>query len=319
MATFDKTPTGGVGRHNVSVRACNTESCSASTEARVRFTVLPKPTPTPTATPTADPEAHADADPDADPDALPEPDTRADSDTDAGADGRRRPAGFSTQTSPPEPSPSPPAVVVEPSPSPSGNPFVPALASFIDGPGPIDPAVVGTNLLLTLLVVFLFGLTAEIFNSTMDANRAVVHGWWMRLITGPLAFVHGINFTGAGLSRLSGTGRFGSIVRVLTILGLTGLIYGFLSPDFGLDPQEPDPVHLAGHRARLHHVLLGGVGEPPRQATVQRECLDPAVRHGRHRGDPGGHHLALDDLPARPRLRLHRVGRDHRAGRPGQA
>jgi hypothetical protein len=141
-------------------------------------------------------------------------------------------------TSPPEPSGPVLAVVATPSPSPSGNPYVPALASFIGGPGPIDPAVVGTNMLLTLLIVFLFGLTAEIFNSTMDANRDEVHGWWTRLLGGPLAFVGGITYSGEGLSRLTGAGRFGSILRVLSILGLSGLIYGFLSPDFGLNPQS---------------------------------------------------------------------------------
>jgi len=73
---------------------------------------------------------------------------------------------------------------------------VPALASFVGGPGPIDPAVVGTNILLTILVVFLFGLTAEIFNSTMDANREEVHGWWTRLLGGPLAFVGAMTFSG---------------------------------------------------------------------------------------------------------------------------
>ena len=88
VATFDKTPTGGVGRHNVSVQACNTRSCSSSTEARTRFTVLPKPTPTPTATPTPKPTAEADAHPiaDSESDADSERDARGDSESDARAE-----------------------------------------------------------------------------------------------------------------------------------------------------------------------------------------------------------------------------------------
>jgi hypothetical protein len=112
--------------------------------------------------------------------------------------------------------------------------------SYIGGPdgGPIDPAVVATNLFLTLLIVFLFGLTAEVFNSTMDANRDEVHGWWARLFRGPLRFLGALTVPGASLARLSGSGRIGSIGRVLLVLGLLGLIYGFLSPDFGLNPQS---------------------------------------------------------------------------------
>jgi len=112
--------------------------------------------------------------------------------------------------------------------------------STIGGPaaGAVDPAVVATNLLLTLVVLFFFMLTAEVFNSTMDANRDEVHGWWTRLLRGPLGFVGALTFTGAGLSRLSGSGRFGSILRVLAVLLLLGLIYGFLSPDFGFNQQS---------------------------------------------------------------------------------
>ncbi len=195
---------------------------------------------------------------------------------------------------------------------------MPALASFIGGPGPIDPAVVGTNLLLTLLIVFLFALTAEIFNSTMDANRDEVHGWWTRLLGGPLAFVGGITFSGEGLSRLSGSGRFGSIVRVLAILGLSGLIYGFLSPDFGLNPQSL--VLFVSLVIGLGFITFysEGFGEPAGQAAVPGERVDQAVRDGGHRRDPGRDHLALDHAPAGLRLRVHRLGRDHRAGRPGQ-
>jgi hypothetical protein len=96
--------------------------------------------------------------------------------------------------------------------SPSGNAYVPAIVNVIGGPdaGPMDLAVVTTNILLTLLVLFLFGLTAEVFNSTMDANRDEVHGWWARLLAGPLALLAAMNISGASLGHLSGSGRIGS-------------------------------------------------------------------------------------------------------------
>jgi hypothetical protein len=97
---------------------------------------------------------------------------------------------------------------------------------------------VGTNLLLTLLLVFLFMLTSEVFNSTLDANRATVQGWWARIAGGPLRPFARLSATGSGLSRLAGSGRLGSVLRVLAVLSLLGLIYGFLSPDFGLNQQS---------------------------------------------------------------------------------
>ena len=97
--------------------------------------------------------------------------------------------------------------------------------------------MVATNLWLTLLIVFLFGLTAEIFNSTMDAHRDEVHGWWLRLMRGPLGFLGSLTVPGASLTRLAGFGRIGSVLRVLAVLSLLGLIYSFLSPDFGLNTQ----------------------------------------------------------------------------------
>ena len=146
-----------------------------------------------------------------------------------------------SETSPPQtPSPAPAAVVTPTATPPAGNPFVPAIVSYIGGPdgGAIDPEVVLTNLLLTLLVVFFFGLTAEIFNSTMDANRDEIHGWWTRLLRGPLAFLGLLSAGGAPLSRVSSSGRAGRLVGALFVLSLMGLIYGFLSPDFGLNAQS---------------------------------------------------------------------------------
>jgi len=102
----------------------------------------------------------------------------------------------------------------------------------------MDTAVVATNLFLTMVIVFLFGLTAEIFNSTMDANRDEVHGWWTRLFGRPAALFSTMTLTGTSLGRLAGVSRIGSIGIVLLVLSLLGLIYGFLSPDFGLNQQS---------------------------------------------------------------------------------
>ena len=154
----------------------------------------------------------------------------------------------------------------------------------------------------------------------MDANRDEVHGWWTRLLGGPLAFVGGITFSGRGLSRLAGR----RAVRehrsgCSAILGLSGLIYGFLSPDFGLNPQSL--VLFISLVIGLGFITFYSEGSASRLATrrFRGERLDQAVRDGGRRGDPGRHHLALDHPPAGLRLRLHRVGRDRRAGRPGQA
>jgi hypothetical protein len=143
------------------------------------------------------------------------------------------------ETSPPE-TPAPSEAAVIPVASPSGNSYVPAIVNDIGGPdgGSIDPAVITTNLLLTLLVLFFFGLTAEIFNSTMDANRLEIHGWWVRMFRGPLALLAAMNLSGTSLGHLSGSGRIGSFARILLVLSLLGIIYGFLSPDFGWNPQS---------------------------------------------------------------------------------
>ena len=42
---------------------------------------------------------------------------------------------------------------------------------------------------------------------------------------------------GASLTHLAGSGRFGSIARVLLVLFLLGFVYSALSPDFGLNTQ----------------------------------------------------------------------------------
>jgi hypothetical protein len=95
--------------------------------------------------------------------------------------------------------------------------------------------VVATNLLLTLLVVLLFGLTSSVFNSTIDDNRRTIEGWlararstvWNRTPVVPGA---------AAVVAASPIARVGGPPRFLVVLVITALVYGFLSPDFGLTP-----------------------------------------------------------------------------------
>lgn len=116
---------------------------------------------------------------------------------------------------------------------------MPKIADYVGGPAAraFDPAVVATNVFLTIALVLLFALTAEIFNSTMDANRDEIHGWWARLMRGPFGVLGSLTVPGTSLTRLAGSGRVGSVIRVLAVLSLIGLIYSALSPDFGLNSQ----------------------------------------------------------------------------------
>jgi hypothetical protein len=234
---FDPVPNpNNVGKHSVSAIACNSDGCQEYRKSAT-FTVRPKPTPTPSPTPTP----MVTATPIATPTPSPTPSPTTAIPTPSEPPSPPPSQAVLEATSPPGPTPSPDQGAVVPPPPPSSpNQYVPHIVAYIGGPdrGAIDPAVIATNVLLTLLVLFLFGLTAEVFNSTMDANRVEVHGWWTRLFGRPLAALAALNFTGASLSRLSGTGRIGSIARVLLVLSLLGIIYGFLSPDFGWNPQS---------------------------------------------------------------------------------
>jgi hypothetical protein len=253
VRTFKPVPVpNGAGAHQVAALACTAPGACRFLRVNATFTVNPKATPTPTPTPrltprptpTPAPTATASPTPSATPSPSPTP---------------------VLLTPPPRPTPAVPTASLAASPTPTSNPiatpatgggaipppgggpidgggnaYVPAIVGSLDAPDPggIDAAVVGTNVFLTFLFVFLFLLTTEIFNSTMDANRDEIHGWWMRVFGRPIGFVNGLTVSGSSLSRLSGSGRLGSVLRVLAVLALLGFIYGFLSPDFGLNQQS---------------------------------------------------------------------------------
>ena len=102
----------------------------------------------------------------------------------------------------------------------------------------LDVAVFATNFLLTLLLLLIFGTTSAIFNSTFQSNKEEIDASLARLrrridwLVGPLAAVI------AGLSARLGRSRQAPRSRVALILVLTGLVYGFLSPDFGFNSQS---------------------------------------------------------------------------------
>ena len=92
--------------------------------------------------------------------------------------------------------------------------------------------------LLALLIAFLVPFPGTLFNKTVEANYFEIMGGiagarrrWNslldRLMIGPLRFIR------RGAARVA-SGRLG----VLAFLGLSALVYGFLSPAFGLDTNS---------------------------------------------------------------------------------
>ncbi len=105
----------------------------------------------------------------------------------------------------------------------------------VPGPDEIstDPDVVGSNIALALFVIFTFAFTSAIFNATLASNRGEIEGWVERFFT-PFRRLSGIveQRYGAVAERWPWVQR---VAGPAVILALTGLIYGFLSPDFGFN------------------------------------------------------------------------------------
>ncbi len=120
----------------------------------------------------------------------------------------------------------------------------PQVVRAVPGPDQIslDPDVIGSNVVLALFVVFSFAFTSTLFNQTLDENRRDIEGWAGPLLA-PLrrlaALAQEWFAAVGGLSRIRriSVGRSWAerLAGPALILSLTGLIYGFLSPDFGLN------------------------------------------------------------------------------------
>ena len=99
--------------------------------------------------------------------------------------------------------------------------------------------VIGTNLLLALVLMLAIGLTSALFNATLKENRPEIDGWFDRMSRRALVIARPlVGFLRFRRLPVSMTGRAGALTRFAIILALTGLIYGFLSPDFGLDGRS---------------------------------------------------------------------------------
>jgi len=92
--------------------------------------------------------------------------------------------------------------------------------------------------LLALLIAFLIPFPGTLFNKTVEANYAEIRGWvagmrrrWNGLLdalaVGPLG----------GVRRWLGP-RVGGRTGMFLFLALSALVYGFLSPSFGLNSSS---------------------------------------------------------------------------------
>ena len=117
---------------------------------------------------------------------------------------------------------------------------VPALVADIQGPPALstDLGVLGTNFLLTIIVVITFGLTSSLFNSTIKSNRDDIDA----LLAAGAQRMRLVRTAGQGIraavDHVPGRRFVARPIRVALILGVTGVVYGFLSPDFGLDASS---------------------------------------------------------------------------------
>ncbi len=143
------------------------------------------------------------------------------------------------------------------------DPEVSDLVAATPGPADLDGGadVLLTNLLLAGLLVLLLGTTAAVFNSTLDANRSTIEGWTAGVRRWWSRVVGGRTLTPGG--------------RMVVILGITGLVYGFLSPDFGLNlPSLFLFVAMVGGLGALTYLNEGGAA----RFTSRRFGLPAGVR-----------------------------------------
>ena len=201
-------------------------ACGTHSHTNANTTATPTATPTPTTTPSAIPSS-------------PPTPTASPVATQFLAPGPTvEPATPPTATASPTPSPSPSPSLVAPAPvSDVGLPpgSFPTEVPTVSQVG-FDATSIGESALLALLFLLLAAFPAQLFNKTYEENEEEINGWFAR---------GGAAVAGAGavLSRF-----WNKRIGIFTFVILSALLYGFLSPSFGLN---------ANSIATLIGILLG--------------------------------------------------------------
>lgn len=97
----------------------------------------------------------------------------------------------------------------------------------------LDPATIGTNLFLSMLLLLLLAAGASIFNTTVKENSAEIAGA-LSSIAGPFVSLYREAPRRVPVSFTAHPGM-AAAARPLLILGTTALVYGFLDPSFGFN------------------------------------------------------------------------------------
>jgi hypothetical protein len=94
---------------------------------------------------------------------------------------------------------------------------------------------------LAALFVLFFGLTSEVFNSTIDENRRTIGAMWARLTAGPARLFAPVAAVGTAFTTrfamFAPTTALGATVHAAVVLGIVGFIYAFLARDFSFDAK----------------------------------------------------------------------------------
>jgi hypothetical protein len=98
-----------------------------------------------------------------------------------------------------------------------------------------DPTVIATNAALSIIVLMLLLLSAEVFNQTVEENEEDIKKFFGRVFA-PVVALFG--WIGGIWSSLTSSGTAGShVIGALFLMGLAGIIYTLPEPDFGANER----------------------------------------------------------------------------------